>query len=106
MVQLLRWIDQYCIKFSEEVQDSRFAGGLRAMLRIFGRRVWNSLKPMVVAVAQNDKADNFFEEDGILYSHSIVDLFKLINDGFHIYHQEYSSKSLARMLGHVTRMCV
>ena len=69
------------------MQDTRFIGGVRALLKIFGRRVWNSLKPMVVAVVQNDKADNFFEEDGVVYSNSIVDLFKLINDSFHMYKQ-------------------
>jgi hypothetical protein len=60
MVQLLGWIDEYTIKFKEEVQDNRFYGGIKALLKIFGRRTWNSLKPMIVVVAQNDKADNFF----------------------------------------------
>lgn len=103
MVQLLKWIDQYSIKFQEEVQDSRFKGGIRALLKIFGRRVWNSLKPMMVAVVQNDRTDNYFEEEGVIYSNGIIDLFKLLNDSFKIYTQEYSSKAMARMLGHVAR---
>jgi hypothetical protein len=59
-----------------------------------------------MAVAQNDKADNFFEEEGKLYSNSTVDLFKLLNDSFIVYSSQHSSKAVVRMLGHVARLCI
>lgn len=61
---------------------------------------------MIVSVARNDKKDNYFTEEDILHSNSIVDLFKLLNDSFTIYYAEYPTRQSARMLTLIVKLCL
>lgn len=102
LVQLVHLIDGYREKFKEEIEDLRFEKGIKTLLKIFGRRTLNSLRGIVSAIALADKVDNFFEEDGMVFSHSIVDVFKCLKDSFNIYFGEYSCKAITRVLAFIT----
>lgn len=92
MVQLIKWLEEYCYTFMDYVTDNRMQLGISTLCKIAGRKISRELRPLIVSIAETDKHDNFFEEDGVYFTNSIIDVFKFVNDSINIYFSKGCSK--------------
>lgn len=97
MVQLIKWLEDYCLTFIDYVTDTRMQQGIITLCKITGRKISKELRPLIVSIAETDKKDNSFEDDGVLYTNSLIDVFKFVNDSINIYYTSGCSKELVWM---------